>query len=267
MSEFPTGSNLRSMKKRFLQIVIRGLNILDHVLRRGVNYDQVGSRSSTSSTTPSGIQIPISRVIIVVVICGPIYGLAMGSYGFFAGSRSLMEQLPQMTFSALKLPLLIAITLAVSLPSFFVINTLMGLRNDFQQAMRSIVSAQAGLTIILLSFLPLTLFFYVSLTNSPSSYSAAVLFNAAMFAAASISAQILLKGYYENLVAKNVRHRWMMRIWIFLYAFVGIQAAYVLRPFIGNPNQPTTFFRKESFENAYVKVWELVSKLIHSWLG
>jgi hypothetical protein len=158
--------------------------------------------------------------------------------------------------------LLITVTLIVSIPSFYVINTLLGLRDDFGEAWRSIISAQAGLTIILSSLFPVTLFVYLSLTNSTASYQAAVLFNAGMFGLASVSAQLLLRGYYRALVKKDARHRWMIRFWIFVYAFVGIQAAYVLRPFIGNPNQSTTFFRRESFQNAYVKVFELVWNIV-----
>ncbi len=101
----------------------------------------------------------------------------------------------------------------------------------------------------------------MSLADAGISYSVAVLFNAAMFGVASVSAQWLLRGYYEPLVRQEIRHGWMIRFWIFVYAFVGIQAAYVLRPFIGSPNQETTFFRRESFQNAYVKVLELVGNL------
>ena len=89
----------------------------------------------------------------------------------------------------------------------------------------------------------------------------AVLFNAAMFAVASISAQILLSAYYTKLVDRNARHRWMVRLWIVVYAFVGIQAGYVLRPFIGDPGLDPSFLRKDSFENAYVKVFSLICEV------
>ena len=83
-----------------------------------------------------------------------------------------------------------------------------------------------------------------------------------MFGAAAIMAQILLAIHFRPLIEKNHRHRWIMRIWIFIFAFVGIQAGYVLRPFIGSPDSPTDFLRQESFQNAYVKVWELVMQVV-----
>jgi len=37
--------------------------------------------------------------------------------------------------------------------------------------------------------------------------------------------------------------------------FVAIQLAWVLRPFIGDPSRPTTFFRETAWGNAYVKIF------------
>jgi len=53
-----------------------------------------------------------------------------------------------------------------------------------------------------------------------------------------------------------------MIIWIFVFAFVGIQMGYVLRPFIGVPTNPITFLRENPFENAYVRVWQLILDVI-----
>ena len=48
-------------------------------------------------------------------------------------------------------------------------------------------------------------------------------------------------------------HRLLRRLWFVLYAFVGVQMAWTLRPFIGNPELPAQFFR-DSIGNAYVNV-------------
>lgn len=228
-----------------------GIRLIDYVLRRGYREHEI---------------LPARKVLGILMIFGPAYGAAMGSYNWVAGNQSLVGQIPQMMFSAIKVPLLLIVTLLVAIPSFFVINTLMGLRDDFQTSIRSIVSAQSGLTIILASLLPLTIFTYVSLSYLEVSYETAVLFNASMFGLASVSAQMLLRRYYRSLVVRNPRHRLMVRVWIFVYAFVGIQAAYVLRPFIGSPNEPTTFFRRESFQNAYIQIWTMVSDVFEAMI-
>jgi len=165
----------------------------------------------------------------------------------------------QMVYSGTKMPLLLLMTFAISLPSFFVLNTLMGVRDDFVTALRSVAATQACLTIVLASLAPITAAWYAS----SAVYERAITFNAAMFAVASLAAQWMLRRLYRPLIQRDPRHRLLLRCWIVIYAFVGIQMGWVLRPFIGNPNVPTQFFRSESWGNAYVVVWDLIAKSIH----
>ena len=87
---------------------------------------------------------------------------------------------------------------------------------------------------------------------------AAILFNAAMFAVASFASQVVLARGYRPLIARSPRHRWLMRAWIVIYAFVGIQMGWTLRPFVGAPYRPVQFFRGGEFENAYVIVVRMI---------
>ncbi len=105
----------------------------------------------------------------LVLGCGLAYGAVMGAFAWRPG---------QVAISAVKVPLLLLATLFLSLPSYFVLNTLLGLRSDFATAWRAVVASQAGLTIILVSLAPLTAFWYAS----SSDYRSAILFNALMFA-------------------------------------------------------------------------------------
>ena len=187
----------------------------------------------------------------IVLACGLAYGAVMGLFGGRAG---------QVAYSAVKVPLLLLATLLLSLPSYFVLNTLFGLRDDFAAAWRAVVASQAGLTIILLALAPLTAFWYASFAD----YRLAILFNAMMFGAASLGAQGILRRGYQPLIDRDPRHRLLLRVWIFLYAFVGIQMGWNLRPFVGSPDQPVRFFREGPWENAYVAVaqvmWEAVAR-------
>ena len=189
----------------------------------------------------------------LVVLCGMVYGGVMGAYGGVGGDRAW-----QVVFGAIKVPTLLLATVVLSLPSFFVINTLLGLRGDFTAALRAVVASQAGLAVILASLSPLTAFWYVS----SSDYHAAILFNALMFAIASAGAQWLLRRSYRPLVARQRRHRWVLWTWIVIYAFVGIQLGWTLRPFVGAWDQPVRFFRGGEFENAYVIVARLIWGLL-----
>jgi len=212
----------------------------DDVLRRA-NW--------TNSPVPGSWSL--AKLLACLLGCGFFYGATMGCFGGLAGA----EQWPrQMLYSAVKVPLLLLVTFAISLPSFFVFNTLVGLRSDFSVALRSLFATQVGFTIVLASLAPLTLFWYAS---SPH-YRQALLFNGVMFAAASLSSQWLLRGYYAPLVARNPRHRKLLWAWTGIYALVAIQLAWLLRPFIGSPGRPVTFVREEAWDNAYVMVLQLV---------
>jgi hypothetical protein len=84
-----------------------------------------------------------------------------------------------------------------------------------------------------------------------------------MFAVASFAAQLLLRRWYRPLVARNSRHRVLLRSWLVIYAFVGIQMGWVLRPFVGHPDAPTRFFRYGSaWGNAYEHVAETLWKAV-----
>lgn len=181
----------------------------------------------------------------LVLVCGLSYGGVMGSFGGWTW---------QVVYSALKVPILLVATFLISLPSYFVLNTLLGVRSDFAAAVRAIVSSQAALTIILVAVSPLTGLWYVSSAN----YRAAILFNATMFAVASLAAQVVLARGYSPLILRDPRHRSLLRAWIVIYAFVGIQMGWILRPFIGSPADPVQFFRSGDWENAYVVVARLI---------
>lgn len=193
-------------------------------------------------------------LVAYAAVFGVAYGAAMGSYAGVVGGRPWDELLLQMTYSALKVPLLLGVTCLVSLPSFFILSSLVGLRDDFAASVRAIAATQAGVAIILASLAPLTITWYLS----SSAYVPAILFNAAMFALASVAAQQLLRGHYRTLIARDPRHRAMMWTWLGLYAFVGIEMGWMLRPFIGDLGSEVEFVRREPLDNAYVIVARLI---------
>jgi hypothetical protein len=191
------------------------------------------------------------KLVGSVVVFGLLYGATMGCYrGLTAESQWSL----QIAYSAAKVPILLTATFVISLPSFFVFNSLLGLRNDFGQAVRSLVAAQAGLAIVLASLAPFTLLWYAS----SAEYGPALLFNGGMFAIASGAGQWLVRGYYRPLIAKNYRHRWVLWSWLCVYVLVGIQMAWPLRPFIGSPMSEVRFLRPDPWDNAY----EFIARLV-----
>ena len=208
----------------------------DYVLRR--------HRWTTRSDQPWRA---IGGLVVCIALFGAVYGGVMGTFGILGGQQ---RWLLQIVYSAMKVPLLLLATFLVSLPSFFLVCTLLGLRRHFVQAVRSLVAAQAGLAIVLASFAPFTLLWYVSSDDYPQ----AVMCNAFLFAAASMTAQWLLRGYYRPLIAISAKHRWLLWAWILVYALIGIQMGWIMRPFVGSPGEDVQFFREDAWDNAYVRV-------------
>jgi len=161
-------------------------------------------------------------------------------------------------FAAIKVPLLLAATAGVCLPSFYVVNALLGLRDDFATACRGLLAAQATLGLALGALSPVVVF----LTLSVADPYALTLLDALLFAAATWAAQQVLARHYAPLVARDGRHRLALRGWLVLFAFTGVQLAWVLRPFRGTEGFPVQFLRPEAFEqNAYVVLLEHFARL------
>ena len=188
------------------------------------------------------------HVMPMVLLAGALYGGVMGSFGGIGPGHWL-----QIAYSAIKVPMLLGVSFALTVPSFFMLNTLLGLRGEFRLSMRAVINAQAGLAITLASLAPFVSLFYVSTVN----YGWAILFNASMFAIATCCGQVLLRRFYRPLILANRRHRSLLGVWVIVYAFIAIQMAWVLRPFVGEPGGPTSFFRAGAWGNAYVVVWDL----------
>lgn len=212
-----------------------------------------GILRATDRTAAGDWQRTLLRLLAFVALGGALYGAIMGTFGGVAG-----ERLWQVAYAALKVPLLLLVTFLVGLPSFFVLNTLLGVREDFGAALRALLAAQAGLAIVLAALSPYVVVWYASFAD----YEAAILFNGLLFAGASVAGQGLLRVHYRPLIERNQRHRVLLRLWIVIYVFVGVQMAWVLRPFVGSPGMPVQFFREESWGNAYVVVARLIWRAV-----
>lgn len=189
------------------------------------------------------------RCVLLVLLASPWYGLAMGSF-----SVDAPERVGFMVLSAIKLPMLILASAALCLPGFFVLNASAGLRDDFRLTLRAIAAAQAAVSLALCAFAPVVLVLY----SGVESHDAALRWNMLFFLLAAMIGQTVMVRRYRGLIRRDPRHRWMLICWLGLYAFVGIQMGWTLRPFVGTPDSPVQVFRDEAFTNAYVVVWRTV---------
>jgi len=207
-----------------------------------------GEVGRPSDPSARGTPLRTSHLVAAVLLFGPAYGAVMGSFAFSFSNRLLL-----IVYSAVKVPLLLLLTAAICLPGFFVINTVLRLRADLREAFAAIFAGQAALAMALASLAPVTRFLYFCGID----HRWALLCNAGMFALATVAGQIVIHRRYRPLIARSGRHRIMLWVWVTMYAFVGIQLGWMLRPFVGTPGIAVTFVRDEPFSNAYVAVAKL----------
>lgn len=161
-------------------------------------------------------------------------------------------------YAAIKVPLLLALTALFCLPSFYVGNTLLGLRDDFAAACRGLLATQATLGVALGALAPVLVFQSLSVLDPY----ALTLCDAIVFGLATWAAQQMLARHYRPLVARAPRHRVALRGWLVLYAFTGVQLAWVLRPFRGTEGFAVQFLRPEAFQqNAYLVLLDHLLRL------
>ncbi len=189
--------------------------------------------------------VPVLRLLAVILIGGFVYGATMGSYA----GRPL-----QSLYSGFKVPLLLLGTSAIVLPNFFVLNTLLGLRDDFAGALRGVFAAQSVVAVTLTALAPVTLVGYASGVD----YAGATRLNFVCFGLATLAGHLGCEKFYRPLVERDPRHQLARYAWTVLYVFVGVQLAWVFRPFVGDPRMPTAFFRADAWSNAYLVVFHQV---------
>ena len=180
-----------------------------------------------------------------------LYGAVLGSY------HSLWQALS----SGVKLPVLFLATLIVCAPTLYFFNLIFGSNQSLSQNVALMLTAITVTSVVLLSFAPIVLFFLLTSSN----YQFFKLLNVGVFAVAGLIGVAFLvqgMGAVSASGATGAGARVMVvRLWILVYAFVGSQAAWTLRPFFGAPSMPFELFRQLG-GNFYTNVFASVGEIL-----
>ena len=163
-----------------------------------------------------------------------LYGAVMGS------SHSLWQTLS----SAAKMPVLFLATLFICAPSLYFFNLLFGSNQSLSQNLTLILTAITVTAVLLLSLAPITLFFLLTTTE----YQFFKLLNVAIFGISGFMGVVFLYQGMRVVSADDAEGAAMRKriliVWMLVYAFVGSQMAWTIRPFIGDPGAPFEIFRQ-----------------------
>ncbi|MDZ4687975.1 MAG: hypothetical protein SH850_23120 [Planctomycetaceae bacterium] len=268
--------------------MLRWIQSLDNLLR--------GETTRLSALRTGRLELPLRGLTALIVLMGVTYGLCMG---VFALLRETGPEWRQLVAASVKVPALFLLTLAITFPSLYVFNALVGSRLRFLDVLRLLIAGISVTLAVLASFGPIVAFFAVSTTSYPFM----VLLNVLMFAVAGLlglsfllqtlhrlsiihtrTPEVVPEDHFEpveepsslavadekvnpaspldmpvgHLLAGHVKS--VFRCWIVVFGLVGAQMSWVLRPFIGNPDRPFSWFRERD-SNFFEAVWHSLLNL------
>jgi len=236
----------------------RWIKTLDRILR--------GQATQLSALREEKFDVPIFGMAVVVDVLGIAYGLCMGLFSISPGGNGHPMQI---LATMVKVPTLFLATLMVTFPSLYVFNALVGSRLLALSVLRLLIASLAVMLAVLASIGPIVAFFSFTTT----SYEFMVLLNVFVFAMAGLLGlafllqtlhRLTILGFTtpetdvvvetepatdagpldqpdNQVLAPHVRT--VFRVWVIVFGLVGCQMAWVLRPFIGHPDQPFAWFR------------------------
>jgi hypothetical protein len=196
-------------------------------------------------------EIGLDRKIVSFLVCSASF---LALYGLVVGASSHWLQAIS---SAIKLPGLYLITLLVCLPSLYIFEVVTGSTRNFRQYLVLLLATTSVISVMLLAFVPVVLFFLLSIND----YNFFKLLNVAIF---TLTGVIGVQFFYQSMKslhsqdAEKSRNLKVVQAWLFLYGFVGSQLGWSLRPFFGTPGKDFALFRPLE-SNFYVHIWKTLT--------
>jgi len=176
--------------------------------------------------------------ILATIISAALYGAVMGLY---AGGIQIL-------YDAVKIPLLLLISLFVSLPTFYVLNGILGGELSLRQMAVLFMISMTIMSVMMIAFLPVTLFFTLTTPERTfAAYGFTVLLNVLF----------LLNGF-NRIHGENKKWVPAMMIGSAVLAFVGTQLAWVLRPYF----HVSLAFVAPPEGNFYIALFGLIVRLL-----
>lgn len=189
--------------------------------------------------------------LLVICAFSFLYGLLMGSY----------HSLLQSVVAGLKLTFLFLSSILICFPSFFVIQQVLGSKMTLRQMWSIVLGGFVLMSSIALSFVPIVVLFQITGGN----YHFLQLLHVGIFIFSGIfGMKVMVEALQFACEKKEIYPRIgvaVFRIWIIILAFVGIQIAWNLRPFLCSRNEEFKLFR-EYEGNFYTAVVYSVQQLV-----
>ena len=200
----------------------------------------------------------IARTAFVAMIGFGLYGLTVGWW------RSPVMGM----FVAVKMPLLIALSLACNGLLNGLLGLLMGSGLGFRQSLHALLSAFAISGLILGSVAPVTFFLALNVPNAESAqavtaHSSYLLIHVFLIGVAGLAGVMRLRGLLEAYTSSRTIARSTLGAWIAGNALLGMQFSWILRPFFGSPKLEVAFLRENPMRGSFLEaVWGSLKRIL-----
>ncbi len=194
----------------------------------------------------------IRRMALVSVLCSSGYGFFMGAY----------HSLAQAASSAVKMPVLLFLTLGITLPALYAFQLFLGGRFNARQTIAMAMIGTSAMSLLMASLAPIAVFFMLVSSHYPF----LLLMHVALLGVAGLCGLIAIHRCHSSSDGSEEAPRsaesgkWMIAAWMVLYMFVGTQLAYMLSPFLGVQGQPFALLG-DNPDNFYVHVYNCLVHL------
>ena len=172
----------------------------------------------------------LRSMIVSSIIYLALYGIVLGS------SNSWQ----QAGMSALKLPVLFLVTLLICLPTLYFFNLLYGSQLTFAQTATLMMAAVTITGALALAFASISMFFWMTVQD----YEFFVVLNVGILGITAWWGLSFLRQGMRYVQGVQAQRGQILVAWIAIYAFVGTQMGWALRPFFGYPGAPIEIVRK-----------------------
>lgn len=211
--------------------------------------DLLRGKRTTRDKIAEGMVLPWQVHVPLVFLLGGAYGACAGCFALVRtwGGPNAADGVKQLFAAVVKLPALFILTLIVTFPSLYVFNALVGARLGFRATLELLLASLVVTLAVAASLGPILVFF----TLSTESYAFMVLLNVVLLAIAGIVGLAFLLKTLRKIAdaaamagdVEGASGDTIFRVWIIIYGLVGVQMAWILRPFIGHPAAPFGLFR------------------------
>jgi hypothetical protein len=159
---------------------------------------------------------------VAVLVLSAIYGATMGTY---AGGVQIL-------YSAIKAPLLLLISLYLTLPSYHILYSLLGGKQTVGQTSLLLLFGFTIMSTVLIALVPVNLFFILTTMKSSAAHAFTALLNIAIFTLGGLFALThFIKGAKTLFREPSANWKPAFLLGSVILMFVGTQLTWVLRPF------------------------------------